>query len=75
MDVHHAKLDNSTMLRLTPVCHNKFKDHNAHAINNTTKPLTDVTTAQLVNSQITIISNKTVFAEFMPKTAEGTKLD
>jgi predicted nuclease of predicted toxin-antitoxin system len=67
MDVHHAQLDKISTLKLTAAS-NQSKDHNAHATNNMTKLPTNAETAQLVNSQVTQTSAKTVFAEWSNKT-------
>jgi hypothetical protein len=65
-----AKLELFSTGTLTHVRNNKFKDHSAHATNNTTKLATDVTIAQLVNSLETQIFNRTVVAKLTTKTAK-----
>ena len=47
----------------------KSQDQSATVINNTTKPLTSASTAQQVNSQVTVVPLKMVFAELLLRTA------
>jgi hypothetical protein len=61
----HAKLApkerfTTETLTLVPL---KYKDHNAHATNNSTRISTDVTHVQMANSQVTLTLSKVVSAD------------
>jgi hypothetical protein len=62
MDAKHAHSDSNITARLTHVSL-KFKDHNAHATNNSTSNSTDVTHVQMANSQVTQIPSKVAYAD------------